>query len=234
MPFRQLPASNPARLKALQAASSKAAIVDPTELAFSSDSKTKLDTVLPAFVNEVGEEGQALSAQAAATEALTVQKQRLTMWSSHFFQNLNMAIEREVLKESDRAFYQLDVSQTTLPPMSNEGDLLLWSGRIVPGETARTVAGGTPLPFPSSMEVDAERSQYTALRQEQSTRKDAYDDEQEDVDDMLEEVDELIRDIWDEVEFKFRREKPASLRRKAREYGVYYALRKGEEPDEEV
>lgn len=231
MPFRQLPATNPTRLKAMQAAANKAAVVDPAELAFSSDSKTKLDTILPQFETEVGEAGQALASQSQATKKVTARKRRLKMWCSHFFQNLNMGIERGVLQASDRAFYQLNVSQTTLPSMSTEGDLLLWAGRVVSGETARTAGGGTPLPFPSSAEVDAEREQYTTLQQDQSNKMDTYDAEQEDVDAMLDEVDALIEDIWDEVEFKFRRDDPPSLRRKAREYGVYYALRPGEQPD---
>lgn len=45
------------------------------------------------------------------------------------------------------------------------------------------------------------------------------------------EADSVIRDVWDEVEFALRRLDPPSLRRRAREWGVFYALRPGE-PEE--
>ncbi|MBV9656797.1 MAG: hypothetical protein JO295_01680 [Verrucomicrobia bacterium] len=39
-------------------------------------------------------------------------------------------------------------------------------------------------------------------------------------------MDRLILDIWDEVEFAFRKAgSPASIRRKSREYGVVYDTR---------
>lgn len=127
----------------------------------------------------------------------------------------------------------MDVSQTTLPQLSSDAELTMWADRIVSGEAARTAAGGTALPFPTVAEVDAELTQYKSLRADQSTKKDAYDSEQEDVEALRADVEALIRDIWDEVEFAFRRDDSPSLRRKAREYGVFYATRPGEEPEAE-
>mgnify|MGYP001389624254 CR=1 FL=1 len=48
------------------------------------------------------------------------------------------------------------------------------------------------------------------------------------------EADRIIRDIWDEVEFALRRLDPPSLRRRAREWGVFYALRPGEPAEPET
>lgn len=233
MPFRQLPQSDTARLQALDAASAKAATVDPANLAFTAESKTTLDTLRPQFQTEVAERGQALAAQTDASKAVREQAARLRMFVSHFFQNLNFGIERGVFAASDRAHYQLDVSQTTLPNMVREADLLTWAGRAVSGEASRTAAGGMAMPFPSAAEVQAELTQYTTLASDQSTKKDTYDDEQADVEALRDDVDGLIVDIWDEVEFTFRRDKPPSLRRKAKQYGVVYVTRPGEPPDED-
>ncbi len=65
------------------------------------------------------------------------------------------------------------------------------------------------------------------------TAKDAYDGEQADVSNLRPAADQLIKDIWDEVEFSLRQLDAPSLRRRAREWGVTYALRPGEpeEPD---
>ena len=164
---------------------------------------------------------------------LQAQKARLRMLLSHFFQTLNMGVDRGVFQASDRASYQLDVSQTTLPALSMEADLVMWAERFVSGEATRTAAGGTPVPFPTGAEVDAEFTAYKSLRDAQTGKRQTHDKEQEDVADLRDEVDSLIRDVWDEVEFRFRRDQPASLRRKARDYGIVYVARPGE-PDEEA
>ena len=56
----------------------------------------------------------------------------------------------------------------------------------------------------------------------QSTAKDAYDAGQEAVAAQRPSVDALIKDLWDTIEFALRADEPSSLRRKAREWGVFY------------
>lgn len=231
MPFRRLPDTDAGRLQALEAAEAKAAIVDPGDLAFSAESKATLDTLLPLLRTEMQERGVALGAQVSATAALTAQRDRLKMWGSHFLQNLNFGIDRGVFQASDRAFYQIPTSQESLPAMSREADLLMWTQRIIDGEAARTAAGGSAVLCPPVAEVSAERAAYVTLQADQSTKKDALDTEQEDVDALRPQADELILDIWDEVEFTYRKEPSASARDNAREYGVVYVTRPGEPSD---
>ena len=69
------------------------------------------------------------------------------------------------------------------------------------------------------------------LKTNQTSKKDAYDKEQEDVDNLRETAADIILDVWDEVEFTFRKNTASSKRRKAREYGVVYITRPGEEPE---
>ncbi len=231
MPFRQLPSSDEARLQALQAAFEKVAATPADQLAISLATKTRLETQYPLFRTELEERGTALAGQTMATQAQEAQAWRLRTWTSHFFQVLNMAIERGMVPAAARAFYQLDVSQTALPRLSAEADLILWAGRAVSGEATRVAAGGSPILSPPIAEVSAELAQYQTLRSVQSAKKDAYIGEAADVEALRPTEDDLIRDIWDEVEFHFRHDSPSSLRSKAREYGVYYATRPGEAPD---
>ena len=56
----------------------------------------------------------------------------------------------------------------------------------------------------------------------QSTAKDAYDVGQEAVAAQRPDVDALIKDLWDSIAFALRADEPSSLRRKAREWGVFY------------
>ncbi|MEZ6111030.1 MAG: hypothetical protein R3C99_08450 [Pirellulaceae bacterium] len=234
MPFRRLPNSDSTRLQALESASKKAAATDPADLAFSSETKTTLDATLPLWKQELRERGQALSAQSEATEALSVRRGRLRMWVSHFFQAFNMAVARGVCQASERGFFQLDISAESLPALDGEADLLTWAERIVAGEADRTAAGGVAILQPTAAEIATELTEYETFRASQAAAAGVYDREQEDVERMREQVDRLIRDLWDEIEFRFRREQPSSMRRKAREYGVVYASRPGEPPDPEA
>lgn len=231
MPYRRLPVSDIERLQALEAAASKAAVVNPANLAFSESTKTTLDTLLPQFRTEMQLRGSAIGAQVAATSALTAQRDRLRLWTSHFFQNFNLGVARGVFAAPNRTFYQLPASQESVPGMTSEADLLMWSQRVVDGEAARVAAGGTAALFPTAAEVGDERAAYVTLQADQSTKRDAADSEQEEVAALRESVDNLIRDIWDEVEFTFRKDAPPSLRAKSREYGVVYVSRPGESPE---
>jgi hypothetical protein len=230
--MRFLPRSDDERLQAMQAASDRAIGVDPGDLAYSAETKAKLDAKLPLFRTVLNQRGMALAAQSAATGALRERSNTLRLLVSHFFQNLNFGIERGVFSASDRAVYQMNLTQTALPPMATQAELIASSGWAVSGEAARTAGGGFAIPFPTAAEIATARTEMLALASEASNKKDALDHAQETVAKMRADVDAVIRDIWDEVEFTFRRDAAPSLRRKARQYGVVYITRPGEAPEE--
>ena len=228
MPFRQLPSTDAGRLQALNAAKTKADNSTAAQQAITAETRAAIDTLAPAFAKEVQERGTALSGQTAASAALTTAMDTLRTLVSHYFQVMNFAIGRGDIPASARAFYQLGVGEESVPALGQEADVDLWARRIADGEVARTAAGGVPMAMPSAAQVAAAHTDFTAKQKAQSTSKDAFDKEQGDVVNLRETVDEAVRDVWDEVEFTYRKEEAANLRRKAREWGVVYALRPGE------
>jgi hypothetical protein len=87
--------------------------------------------------------------------------------------------------------------------------------------------------MPSAAEVATALATYNAELTVQTAAKDSLESEQSDVNQLRPEADQLIRDVWDEVEFALRQLETTTLRRRAREWGVFYALRPGE-PEEPV
>ena len=231
MPFIQRPATDNQRTIALETAEFKAANTDPTKWAISAETRQRLTDFLPVWRQQVNERSSALSVQSAATEVVREKRNKVKMITSHFFQVFNMAIARDLFAAADRAHYGLDVSQESVPAMKTEADVMLWANRVITGEAARVAAGGAAMAMPSAAEVQAAIDAFNLAKGTQTTAKDTYDKEQKDVEDIRDDADELIEDIWDEVEFKFRKEDPPSLRRKAREWGVYYATRPDETPE---
>ena len=230
MPIISRPQTDLQRLEALEAAKNKSDVTAPADLAFSPDTLARLLVFLPQFRLEVQQMGSALSAQAAATVTAAAEKRHLYLNVSHFIQVFNLGVDRDIYTKEQRAFFMLDVNSDKLPRLVTEQELATWGQRIVSGDAARVAAGGAAMANPSAANVAAAHTAYLAAQGNQSTKKDAYDHEQEDVAALRDDADDLIADIWDEVEFTFRKETNSSKRRKAREYGVVYIPSRGETP----
>lgn len=233
MPIIYRPETDTQRLKALQAAKSKADAVvgGGGSVAFGPGTAAALNTFLPTFNTEMQQRGSALSVQTAATAAANPTRKILNIFIRHFITVFNMGVERGRYPATDRGHYQLPVDYHKLPKLSSDADLTLWAGNIIDGDAARVLAGGEPMENPTAAQVATANTDLQTALSVQTTAKDAYDLEQEDVENLREEADELIADIWDEVLFTFRKDEAPSMRRKAREYGVVYRLSPGETPD---
>lgn len=228
MPTIKRPETDVQRLQALEAAKLKADVTPLADLAFSAANLALLLTFLPNFRLQMQERGIALSAQAEATSLSDKAKAALKKFILHFFQVFNLGVDREEYTAAQRAFFQLDVSHDTVPRLITEQEIAMWAERIVSGDAARVTAGGAAMTNPTAAQVGTKRTAYIAAQGDQTVKKTAYDAEQEDVAALREGADELIHDIWDEVEFTFRKDSPSSKRRKAREYGVVYRPNPGE------
>jgi len=109
---------------------------------------------------------------------------------------------------------------------------VLWGKNIITGDAERKGAGGENMENPNPQEVETVYNDYLVKSNLQSQAKDDYDKAQEAVATLRPQADALIKDLWDEIEYKFRKDEPSSLRRKAREYGVVYLTRPEEEEEE--
>ena len=166
--------------------------------------------------------GTALSLQAGVTSLVDTAKALAKMFTSHFIQVFNFGVARSVYPKADRAYYQLDVNSEALQPLGTEQEILLWGGRIKPGDLARVAAGGAAMSNPTSTEVSAKVLDFKNKNDDQANKKTAYDHSQEAINTLHDEADKVIKKIWDEVETFYNEEEPASKRRKAREWGVVY------------
>ena len=230
MPTIQRPETDVQRLQALEAASLIGSITAPATLAFSAATLARVNGFLPNFRTQMQERGSALSAQAGSTRVAATAMGKLKLWVTHFIEVFNFGIKREVYDADDRAHYQLPVSQDTVPDLVTDQSIMTWGGRIVSGDAARVAAGGAAMTNPTAADVQTKLTAVTTSQGDQSLLKTAFDAEQEDVAELREEADDIIADVWDEVLFTFRKDSPPSKRRKAREYGVVYALEPGETP----
>jgi len=229
MASRFLPASVPSCHKALKSAKFKyEATTDPADRPFSDTMKTMIDNQLMELEGEMSEAELAESNQIGATTAYDQGRGELEMWSSHFFQVFNFGIFRGRYTTAQRTFYGLAANQEHLPDLDDEANLEYWAAKIVSGDANRVAEGHEPMENPTAAEVATKLTNYDNLKGMQSTYKDAFQKEQKDVKDLLPDLKALVRDVWDHVEFHFRKLDKPALRRRAREWGVVYINRPGE------
>jgi hypothetical protein len=234
MPFRQLPATDATRSQALTSGLKKSSAVTGTARLISADTAARLVAFVPNWQKEITERADALGKQTSFTTTLNFAGDKLRTTLSHFIQVFHFGVARGVFSPSGRAVYDLSVNEETVPTLTSEADLLLWADRIIKGDPRRVINFSEPaMAMPSAAEVATALATYNAELTVQTAAKDSLESEQSDVNQLRPEADQLIRDVWDEVEFALRQLETTTLRRRAREWGVFYALRPGE-PEEPV
>jgi hypothetical protein len=227
MPTRVLPRTEAERLDALSGAWRKLASSSAQERGvLRPGTQNRLRRVLPRFRRAVRSRQDLKGRQTEGTAAVEQTKEELRIYLAHFLQALNHCIQRgKGFCAGDRTYYGLHANQETLPRMRTLGEIVRVATDVVTGEAERIAAGGPPITLPSATEIAEllEQLQSQIKGRKQILLK--TEPRSHAVIGMREEVDDLIRDVWDELDFAFRKEPAPSKRRRLREWGVAFESR---------
>lgn len=231
MPYRKLPQSDTQRYQALSTLALKLTTTAPEDpLPISADTRTRFEAQFPGFKKDYLERDTALGNQKQASLVVDQRKARLHMVLSHFLQTLYNGSQRGEIPAGALASYGLSDTGKQ-PPLGRSAQLREAAERAINAEQTRLAAGGLGgaiVTFPHIDDVSDALGDYDEAKAIQSDAKDDADKEGDDVAALRDTIDDLILDIWDEVEFAFRKESPSSIRDKAREWGVLYVNDRGE------
>ena len=228
MPYRRLPNTDSARLKAIKSALSKGQELPPFKLAFTQKTLQAIYSFLPGFEHTISIQKLSYSNQLYKSNDYQVCLRKARLFISHFIQVMNMAVVRGEIPSSTRTFYGIDVKDKNLPSLLTEKDVIHWGRKIIDGESARLLKGFAPITNPTIAVVkvwyekflDAYHSQKIILQRNRNN--------QEKIKMMRKQADQLIQNIWNEVEDYFS-DLPDDIRReKCMEYGIVYFYRKNE------
>ncbi len=222
MPSRFLPRTDNERSRALQNCQKQFQSTPAPRQLITSEQFNQIGTLLAPWTEARGALGKLLAAQVGTTSHANTAFTRCVRVISHFIQVLNFAIERGELQASVRARYRLVIKRAAVPVINTTADALLWAERLAAGEARRVAAGGAPLSWPSIGAVTAAATELQTRENAQSSAKEAYDRGQEAVARQRSAVNALIVDLWDTIDYRLRRDKASSRRRKARAWGVTY------------
>lgn len=228
MPYRRLPKTDAARLRALSTLLNNSDIYMARNRFI--DWKT-INRARPAYdrlYTACEQYKLCITTQARHSARIGKLQRNALMYISHFLQVLFMSVERGEIKKASLRLYGLDETATALPYMKTAESLLEWGRRIIAGEKARIKNGGRAIYNPTigmvSTHYDIFRDIYEQLKNIQSRTSRANSAIQA----MRAEVDDILLDLWNQIERHYESEPPEVRYQECRKLGVVYYNRKGD------
>ena len=228
MPYRRLPNTDAARVRALKTALEKGKEMPPSKMAYSAKTIVRLQKFLPLFEHTIQLQKQSIASQNKRNKDYSEIAKKARIYLTHFIRVLNMAIYRGDLPAETRAYYGLATNESTVPSLNTENELISWGRRIIEGEEFRLRKGGSPITNPTIAVVKVRFENFIEAYEFHKTLAKKTMDYAERTSDMRKEADSIILDIWNEVEAAYG-SLPEDVRKKeCEEYGLVYFYRKNE------
>lgn len=228
MPYRRLPNTDVARLRALKVAYLKGKELPPFKLAFSQNAFTKVQAFMPQFEHALLVHKNAYTIQVNKSSEYANALKKAKLYISHFIQVLNMAILRGELPASVKKFYELEEDDLRVPSLNTEQEVIKWGEVLIKGEAERIRTGMAPITNPTIALVKVRYENFLDSYNYQKTLQKTNNRTLDNLSKMRKDADELITQIWNEVESTFG-EFPDDVKRdKSKEYGLIYVYRKNE------
>jgi len=228
MPYRRLPNTDVARLKALNQAYQKGKELPPFKLAFSQVTYNRLQSFLPNFDNAIRLYKSTCDTTIAKNKEYPTNFRKAKLYISHFIQVMNMSIARGELYANTRTFFGIDEHDSKVPEMNTDADVIKWGKQVIAGESERMKRGMTPIANPSIALVKVRFDQFVYAYHAKKINQKNNMRILNDVIEMRNQADEIILCIWNEVEKHFANLPDDLMREKASEYGLSFVFRKNE------
>ncbi|MBZ4675264.1 MAG: hypothetical protein JG772_954 [Dysgonamonadaceae bacterium] len=228
MPYRRLPNTDLARIRALKTAVQKSSGEEFRQLLIDNKTLSEAETLLLLFERKCKQYRQYYEIQVKAGKQLQLKAKNARIYLSHFIQVLYMCVIRSEIKSEQLALYGLENHNLIVPELTSNELLLIWGKKVLQGEELRTAKGGVPIFNPSLAKVKVIFSIFEEEYAKQKVRHQNTLRALKEVEALREDVDRVICNIWNQVEKYNEKNTLEDRLRKNREYGIIYYYRKGE------
>jgi hypothetical protein len=228
MPYRRLPNTDQARLRALRTAILQADKQDFSDIVISFKVIHEAKTYLNIFEKQLAQYQQTLDSQVSANKRYQLIVHNARLYISHFIQVFNLSVIRGDIKKDHKLFYQLDPNVHTVPDLTTENALLQWGKYIIDGENERIRNGGLPIYNPPIAKVKVHYEVFKEYKSTQKLYQNTTNRNWEELVSLREKGDLIILEMWNQVENKFKDITPYSRLKKCQSFGLVYYYRKGE------
>jgi hypothetical protein len=228
MPYRRLPNTDAARIKAMRIALQKGKELPPHKLAYSPKTIVTLQRFMPLFEHNLQMYRQTLAAQNKKSRDYYEIMKKARIYLTHFIRVMNMAVFRGELPAETRAFYGLATDDSTVPSLTTESELLSWGRRTIEGEEFRIRKGGSPITNPTIAVVKVRFEKFIEAWTFHNTLSKRTTDYNRKNMNLRKEADEIIQQLWNEVESGSSTLPEETRMSQCEDYGVVYFYRKSE------
>lgn len=228
MPYRRLPNTDAARVRALSTALKRGKEMPPHKMAYQAKTVVHLQKFLPLFEHNIQLQKQSLNSQNKKSRDYNEAERKARIYLTHFVRVMNMAIFRGDLPAETRAYYGLATNEASTPSLSSENELISWGRRIIEGEEFRIRKGGAPITNPTIAVVKVRFAKFLEAHTNHQTLVKRTLDYSERTSDMRKEADAIILEVWNAVEAYYARLPEEERKRECESYGLVYFYRKNE------
>lgn len=224
MPYRRLPKTDQARIRALKAAVDKSVVNGVFTNVLSHNIYHRAKDFLERFSREVSTYRRCVNEQASKKGNLEYEAalKKARMYVSHFIQVLSMSIMRGEIARSKRPYYGLPENEDTIPNLFSESSVLEWGIKVIEGERRRQSEGGVPVYNPTMGRVSVVFEIFKEMYERQQYLQKRTNDALRNISDMRFEADEIIFEAWSEIEKSFSNLQGEERLKRCAEYGVIY------------
>ena len=205
MPYRRLPKTDAARLKALKTLLDNNEIYTVRNRFIDWQTLNKAQPAYDRLLTACEQYRLTMAAQIRNRNKMERSMQLAQVYLSHFIRVLLMSVERGEIKKQNLALYGLSVEEPGVPNMVSIKALTEWGRKIVEGETARLKKGGRPIYNPSIGMVNTHYDIFLTASNQQQELQNKTKRAAADVDRLRPEVDEILLDLWNQIEKHFER-----------------------------
>lgn len=230
MPYRRLPTTDKARLRALGKALKRVSEISVRNIPFAKHSVEELQSVKTQFENTLKHYELNIKQQADNNKHYKEVFETARLYLSHFIQVLLFASERGELKNGIKYYGNLDEHDGRIPSLNSEQEILEWGKIMVDGEQKRVREGGSAIYSPSIALVKFKLQEFqdAAVFQQNLKRNTLRTFEK--MQTLRKTTNEFIAQLWTEIENHLELESGSSeqKRKLAEEFGIVYVLRRKE------
>jgi len=228
MPYRRLPNTDQARLRALKAAMKMGNETPPFKLACTQNTLQKVRYFLPVFEKTLAEQMSAYGFQIKKNKEYIALMKRAKLYISHFVQVLNFTIARGELPNAARKYYGISENSGQIPILNTEKSIIDLGEKIMKGEQERIANRGNPMTNPTMAVVRVHYEKFLEAYRYQKSLKETTNRALNKISDLRFEADSIILNLWNEVEDSFSELSEDLKRDNSMKYGVVYVYRSHE------
>ncbi|MCQ2215310.1 MAG: hypothetical protein MJZ31_05240 [Bacteroidales bacterium] len=225
MPYRRLPNTDQARLRALHSALDMADHVGVESMLITP--KMHLDTKMftPLFEQVVNQYNDARDLQSDLSRQVDNASRLAKMYLSHYIQVFNMCVARGEIKKEMRQGWGLNLNEDSVPAIETVSQMLSWGKKVVDSEEKR---GGNRIYNPSIAVVKVKLQQLSEVHNKHQDLLQTIQKHHAKVEEIRPKADALILELWNEVEKRLEPNTAEERREIAARYGVVYVYRPSE------